>query len=418
MKSLAIDPKVWTDLTVVEAVPHGTRVKKDDLLLKLDPEKITEQIEDLDQAEPAAKIALELATAELENLEQTTPNRLEAAQRTRRRANEDYAYFEKTDRVQREKNIEFNLKSSEQRLRYAAEELMYDADDITEETEEIILERQKFAVESATFYLESAKLNHAREMKTTLPREHENLKAAKIDQDQALILAEASLPKTLANKRFALEKQKRDQKKSTKKLADLKEDLKLLTFRAPADGIIYYGACEQGKWTTAPVVAKKMVLGGKVAPKEIFMTLVSPDRLVLRAVVPEDKLAQLKPDLEGSAAPVSAPDKKLKAKLEEIDYVPLPTGGFGAVFSLSKDTQTRLMPGMTCKLTFEDTEKKPLQVPKGAVFGEGDSRHVFKMKEDGSNEKLTVKVGELAGNNLEILSGIAEGDRLLLQKPN
>jgi hypothetical protein len=239
-----------------------------------------------------------------------------------------------------------------------------------------------------------------------------------MDQDQALLLAETSLPKTLANKKLALEKQKRDQKKATKKLAELKEDSKLLTVRAPEEGIIYYGACEQGKWTTAPVVAKKLVLGGKVAPKEIFMTLVNPDRLVLKAVVPEDKLSQLKPSLEGVAAPVSAPDKKLKAKLEEIDYVPLPTGGFAATFSVSKDAQTRLMPGMTCKLTFEDTEKKPLQVPKNVVFGEGSKRHVFKLKDGGGNEKQTVKVGEAAGANLEILEGLSEGDRVLLQKPD
>lgn len=423
MTPVILDPEVWMDLTVVEAVPHGAKVKKGDMLVKLDMEKITEQVEDLEQGEAIGKIAMELAVADLKNAEQTTPLKLEAAQRSQRRADEDYDYFQKTDRAQREKSVQFSLKSSEQRLRSATEELnqlkkMYDADDLTEETEEIILERQKFAVEAATFYLENARLNFDHDMKVVIPREHENLKSQKIDGELSLALAEVSLPKNLAQKRLTLEKTKREQKKSAEKLTNLKGDLKTMVVKAPNDGLVYYGTCEMGRWTTAAMVSKKLMPGGKIAPKEIFMTIISPDRLVLRVVVPEDKLSQVKQGKEGKATPVSAPDVKLPAKLEEIEYIPLPAGGFGAKVSVQNDAKAILYPGMNAKVSFSQVaHEDAVYAPKEAVFGTGDDRHVFVLKSDGAHEKRTVKAGEAEGNMIALTKGVAEGDKILLQKP-
>ncbi|HYV27234.1 MAG TPA: hypothetical protein VFA77_06850, partial [Candidatus Eisenbacteria bacterium] len=223
MTPIKLEPKVWTDLTVLEAASHGARVKKGDALVKLDTEKIKDQIEDLEQDRAVATVALELALADLDNLTQTTPLKLEAAKRSERNSDEDYAYFQKTGRAQREKSARFNVKRSEQRLENAKEELtqlekMYKADDLTEETEEIILKRQKFVVEDAEYGLESSKQSAELILNTTIPREYETLKSAKRDQELALALAEESLPKNLSKKRLDLEKLKRDQKKSEKKL--------------------------------------------------------------------------------------------------------------------------------------------------------------------------------------------------------
>ena len=192
MAPVKLETKAWTDLTVLEAVPHGARVRKGDVLVKLDTDKLKEQITDLEQDQAAAVLALELAQYELENLQQATPLRLDAARRTHRNATEDLGYFERIGREQREKMSKFNLKSAEQRLESAREELrqlekMYKADDLTEETEEIILKRQKFAVESAELGLESAKLSTELALKTSIPREAETLLAqARTDAERTL----------------------------------------------------------------------------------------------------------------------------------------------------------------------------------------------------------------------------------------
>src|SRR5688572_28558653 len=131
MEPVKLVPKSWSYFTVQEVVAHGANVKKGDVLIRFETEKIKDQLEDLEQERPAAKIAFEVAGVELENLEQSTPAKLDAAKRAFRNADEDYSYFESTGRPQREKSARFNLKGSEQRLENASEELkqllkMYD----------------------------------------------------------------------------------------------------------------------------------------------------------------------------------------------------------------------------------------------------------------------------------------------------
>lgn len=363
MAPVKLETKAWTDLTVLEAVAHGARVKKGDVLVKLDTEKLREQINDLEQDQPATALGLELAQFELDNLQQVTPLRLDAARRTHRNATEDLAYFEKIGRAQREKGATFSVKSAEQRLDGAREELkqlekMYKADDLTEETEEIVLKRQKFAVESAEYSMDISKQAADLSLKTSIPREAENLKAGKRDQDLALALSEETLPRTLVKKRYDVEKLKRDQKKSEKRLADLKKDLETISnIRAPLDGVVYYGACEGGKWTTGAAVAKKLTPTSKLLQNEVFITVVNPDKLVLKATVQEADLGKVSTGMAGEASPVSAPDKKLPVTLDELGGVPLPAGGFEARLSVKPEAGVRLVPGMNCKVSIGEGEK-------------------------------------------------------------
>jgi HlyD family secretion protein len=421
MSPIKIVPKSWSDLTVVEAVAHGAKVTKGDILVRLETEKLKDQIEDLENERPGAKVAFELATAELENLEQTTPLKLEAAKRSFRNADEDYSYFESTGRPQREKSAKFNLKGSEQRLENAMEELkqlekMYKADDITEETEEIVLKRQKYSVEAAQFYLESTKLSTGRDLEIFILREYENLKNTRRDQELALTLAEQNLPKNLSKKRLDYDKLKRDQKKGEKKLADYKNDLELLTVRSPSDGMVYYGACENGKWTSGGMVAKKLIPGGKLSANEVFITVVNPDKLVLKTTVQESDLSNFKIGQKGNASPVAAPDKKLPVKLEELGIIPLAGGGFEARLSVKKDKNVRIFPGMNCKVSFtEGTGEEMLLVPKEAVQTDGDEKYVLLAKRIGEPEKQIIKTGKSDDKMIQVLEGLSEGDKVVLK---
>lgn len=422
MIPLKLEPKAWNELIVLEAVPHGAKVKKGQTLVKLDTEKLREQIEDLVQDQPASKIARESAQAELQNLEQTTPLKLESAKRAHRVANEDLDYFEKTSRAQREKNTRFGVKSSEQRLANAKEELaqlekMYRADDLVEETEEIVVKRQRFEVDAAELGLEGSKLNADWSLNTGIPREAENFKSAKRDQDLAVILAEQSIPRSLTRKRLEVEKMGRDQKKTDRRLADLQNDLSKMEITSPAEGLVYYGACENGRWPTGAVLAKKLIPSGRLAPTEVFMTVVNPEKIQLRAVISESDLAKLKAGMKGEASPVSAPGKKLAVKLEDVGWVPLPTGGFDARLSLTDKPDTRLAPGMNCKVSFDTSQKSVLLAPKEAVFADGDQKFVYLAKRNGSNEKRDVKAGDSDDKSTVITEGLSEGDKILLKRP-
>ncbi|HYE31989.1 MAG TPA: hypothetical protein VEH27_11205 [Methylomirabilota bacterium] len=423
MAPIKVGPKVWADLTIVEATQHGATVKKGEKLVKFDLEKIQEQITDLEQDRAGSKLAMDLAYAELNNLRSTTPLKLEAAKVAHKVANEDFSYFETVQRAQRENNARFSLTNAVYYLNDQAEELkqlekMYKQDHLTEETEEIVLKRQKFAVEAATFRLETTKQTTERELSVNIPRERQKLLQSKNEQDFAVILAEATLPTTLAKKEADLEKLRRDSRKSDKKLDDLREDLKRMDVTAPFDGIVYYGICQNGKWPTAAESAKKLVSGGKVAPHEVFMTVVNADKLIVRTTIPESELQYIKPGLKGEAIPTIAPDKKLTVTVEDVRLVPLPGGGFEAKLALTSKDGLPLAPGMNCTIHFNDVEKSAaMLVPKASVFTEGNDKVVYLASPNGKPEKRVVKTGSSDDNKVEITDGLKEGDKVLSNKP-
>lgn len=423
MAAIKLAPKVWTDLTVVEALAHGARVAPGDRLVKFETEKLEEQIADLEQDRTLARLSQELGAADLANLREATPARLAAAQRSARIAAEELEYFDRTLRHQRQNNALFSVTNALWRLQNAQEELsqleqMYKADHLTEETEEIIIKRQRFQVEAARFSLEGTERNTARELTVLLPRDADRLRNERRDQETALALAEATLPRTLARKELEIEKSSRDGAKSERRLEQLKQDLASLEVKAPIAGLVYYGACQQGRWNGGGDVARKLIPGGKVGSQEVFMTVVNTDRVVARIGVAEADLPYVVTGLSGEATAAVRPGQKLRAKVLEASLVPLAAGGFGAMVSLDNPDRLPLMPGMTCRVSFPNVEKPDtLAVPKGAVFSDNNEKVVYTMSEDGKALRRVVKTGASNEAQIEILDGLVDGDRITLTKP-
>ena len=175
--------------------------------------------------------------------------------------------------------------------------------------------RAKNSFERASESLRLSKMRIDRQLKVSLPQQlAEKKSAAAIGeitfQDSMLVL-----PRTLEQKRHAVKKAKRDQTKAEENLRKLKTDLKSFEVTSPADGTLYYGMSKDGKWVTAAAIAKKLVPGGKLAPHEIFMTIVEPGALGLTASVPEAKLLHLKNNLPATIIPTSNPSLKIKGKV-------------------------------------------------------------------------------------------------------
>jgi multidrug efflux pump subunit AcrA (membrane-fusion protein) len=147
------------------------------------------------------------------------------------------------------------------------------------------------------------------------------------------------------------------------------------------------------------------------------MTVVNPDRLVLRAVVPEADLSRVKVGQEGQASLVADPDRKIVVKLDDLGMVPLPAGGFHARLTLGDVSGTRPVPGMNSKVTFDGSRQADvLLVPKDAVFAEGGEKYVY-LASRGPAERRSVKTGEADDRMVEIQEGLESGDRILTKKP-
>jgi HlyD family secretion protein len=408
---VSLTPKAWKDMTVLSVLPHGSRVKKGDRLLTLDTKKLNKAIEETELAEPAAKLTLKLAEAELTHLEKSTPPQLEAARRAKRIADDDWAHYEKIGHAEALKSAQRSIQFAQQSYDYAKEEFeqlkkMYEADDLTEETEEIILKRAKNSFERATESLRLAKMRSNRELKVLIPRQRIANKAAVESGNLSYGDTVHNLPRLLEQKRFAVEKARRDRVIAVTKLRDLKADLASFDVRSPADGIVYYGISKNGKWITAPAAAKKLVTGGKLSPRERFITVAETGQLGLAATVPEEKLAHLKPGLSGTATPVSAPSLKLPTKVASVNYIP---GAFAATLNAETDS-ARLFPGMKAKVKLSVAKfDRAITVPNNLI--DGDS--VWVSDKDGKKQKRKIKAGLSDGKVTVILKGLKEGEKIV-----
>ncbi|MDF1851620.1 MAG: biotin/lipoyl-binding protein [Verrucomicrobiales bacterium] len=407
----------WSDLTVIEVVPHGTVVKKGDLLIDLDSEKLEEKIKQLKAAMPLQELELATAIKELEKLEKTTPISLANVRKSKQHAEEDLAYFEDVSRPMREKDAKKDVSSAENYLAYATEELnqlkkMYERDDLTEETEEIILQRAQNSVDEYTWMLEQTKERVRRVLTTSIPREHESLKSALELQRINWRAGERSLREGLQKAKLELAAKQRAHDEAIRSLGEHEADLENLDLRAPQDGIVYYGMSQKGKWTTAATVERKLIPGGKLTMNEIVMTLVDPNQPQLRCLVPEDKVSGLETGQSAEASFKILPDEKVGGKVTSVSRVPYADGTFDTVISLSKGKES-IVPGIKGEAEIVLYKKaKAITVPKKAVKKEGD-REMVTLK---GGKTRVVKTGKTSGDKIEILEGLKAGDEIVLPK--
>jgi len=407
--------KRWTDLTVVRVVPHGTAVKAGDVLIELETKDLKKKIDELKRAHPAKELELAAAELDLEKAEKATPLSLEKAMREKMQAEQDLVHFEDESRPMQERGAREDVKEVTEALAYAQEELnqlkkMYEKDDLTEETEEIILRRAENSVARYQWMLEQAKARTERTLNVSLPREHENLKRSLEMRQIEWRAGEKAMRDGLEKTRLATEAKRREMEESILSLAEHEQDLAAMRVTAPHDGVVYYGMNQRGKWTTASLVDRKLIPGGKLAMREVAMTVSDPTKPKVRLQLKEDQLKDLAGGQRGTVSLKWKPDFTFPATLETIGYVPFADQTFDAMAKIAvPEGAPALYPGMTVEAEFVVYESKAaILVPKAAVTGEGQGAHVT--LPDGKTAR--VKTGRTEGDKVEILEGLKAGDKI------
>jgi multidrug resistance efflux pump len=434
LTEVSVKPKSWASpLSVETAVELGTPVKKGDILVEFDRTKIDKAIQDAEVDLRPGELALRQAEEELPVLEKNLPIDLAAAERSKAQADEDLARFLEIDRPNAVKVAEFSVRSASESLAYAREELqqlekMYRSKDLTEETEEIILRRTRFQVESGEFRLKAAELRRDATLKVEQPRQEIRVRENAARQALELQKARATLPLALSQKKLALAKLQHEQARAREKLADLRQDRDAMTVHAPADGLVYYGRHDGGHWPQAASMASKLRKGGTILADEVFLTVVAPRPVLVRALVDEKELHHLagRDELKGRATPAVDASLSLPARLSRLVSVPREAGKFEVLAEVEPGPDAAIIkPGMACTLRFATYRAaSALSVPASAVADEdaedGSVVHVVYVpakEKDGKPQRRVVKAGKSAGGRTEILSGLHAGEQVFSSKP-
>jgi HlyD family secretion protein len=426
-REVMLRPEEWTALTVLRAVPHGTVVRKGDVLLELETDKLDRAITDARTDLTITNLALQQSEEQLKALEKTTPLDLESGERAAKVAEEDRKYYFDVERPFSIKSAEFTLKSTKEQLEYELEELrqlekMYKADDITEETEAIVLKRGRDAVDRAKFGLEAAQVAYDSTMAFGLPRKDISVKESTARKLLEWEKSKVTLPMDLQRQRLELEKLRWQRSQAEERLNRLVSDRKKqMTAVAPIDGVVYYGKILRGRPGDSTGFADMLRPGGVIQQQNpIILTVVQPRPMFVRANVPETELHDMRPNVPGVATPTAYPDLKLPVTLDTTSDIPVSPGVFDARLTVDLKGKTKLlMPGMTCKVKLTPYLKQDaITVPPSAIVTDDldeEKQTVQVLENDGTTKTRPVTVGRKTDKQVEILTGLSEGDKVVIE---
>ena len=417
---IRLDAEAWGAFEIVSIAAHGSAVKKGDALVVFQTEEIDMKLADTKQAIAAAKLNLTQAELDLATLEKTVPEQLARLTRAAAEAAEELEHFTKTARKSAEETAGFELKRSEQVLASYKEELkqltkMYEADDATEETEEIILQQQLDSVEAAEFALRMEILNHKRAVEVSLPRQLTALTQSRDDTALSLDKGAEDLPRSVELKKLEVAALKTGLEREGKSLADLEKDRALFEIKAPADGLFYHGAIEDGKWTTGDLI-KTLVPGGAAPLGVTFATFIPSSAKPIIQAFPDQATARvLAAGAEGVAIVPGREDIAIPVSLKSIAATPAPDLTHLATFSTTWPENLSAVPGQSLQLrVVSHNNDKAITVPtKALAYGPKGWTVEVKLA-DGKTENRPVTRGRSDAENTEITAGLEAGQVIIV----
>lgn len=172
-----------------------------------------------------------------------------------------------------------------------------------------------------------------------------------------------------------------------------------LTIRAPFDG---------------RVGLRRISAGSLVSPGTIITTLDDLDTIKLDFSLPEVLMAKLKPGLEISATSIAYPGMAFDGQVISIDTRVDPVTRSIAIRARLPNTEGLLRPGMLMSVVLIQEDLDALVIPEQALISEQSRQYVFVI-EDGRAEKRQVSTGRRRPGELEITSGLAEGEMIVVE---
>jgi len=160
------------------------------------------------------------------------------------------------------------------------------------------------------------------------------------------------------------------------------------------------------------VVTQKLVqVGESVAPGTPLMTGASLDALRVAAEIPQSVIEQVR---AARKAVVYVDDRRIESTgLTIFPAAQAESNTFRARIELPKGVQG-LAPGMFVKVGLLVGEADRLLVPRSAVVERSEMRGVYVVAPDGRVSLRQVRLGHARGERVEILAGLATGERVAL----
>ena len=173
------------------------------------------------------------------------------------------------------------------------------------------------------------------------------------------------------------------------------------------------------KTITAPfagVIGKRGISGSSLGSENtIILTLDDSRKILCDLKIPEVYAAILKKGLKLNAKFSAYKNKTYKGKIESVaSRVDAQTRSILARAKIDNEN-LEIIPGSLLEIEIFYNEKDALIVPATSIMYEGSKKFIYKIIEKNMIKKTEIKTGDRYKGNLEILSGLNEGDKIIAE---
>ena len=173
------------------------------------------------------------------------------------------------------------------------------------------------------------------------------------------------------------------------------------------------------KTITAPfagIIGKRGISGSSLGSENtIIMTLDDTKKVLCDLKIPEVYAAFLKKDLKLKATFSAYKNKTYEGKIESVaSRVDAQTRSILARAKINNEN-SEILPGSLLEIEIFYNKKDALSVPDTSIMHEGSKKFIYKIIENNMIKKVEIETGIRNKGNLEVLSGINEGDKVIAE---
>jgi membrane fusion protein (multidrug efflux system) len=199
--------------------------------------------------------------------------------------------------------------------------------------------------------------------------------------------------------RSQLDAQRATRDAANARVAQIRAQLGDRVIRAPFSGVL-------GLRQVSP--------GTLVTPGTAIATLDDVARVYVDFPVPETQLSQVAPGQALVATSAAYPQRRFEGTVSTVDARVDAATRAVTVRGDFPNPERLLRPGMLMDVTLSQAERKALLVPEISIVQVGTDSFVYRVKPDGSVERVEVTVGARRDGQAEIVKGVSAGDRVVV----
>lgn len=421
-RNTTLTSSVEGNTTIISIVPEGSLVKAGDIVCELDSSALQDKArqQEIQVTEARAKLAKAEEDLKIQNLQNESD--IAAAELALELVKLDVKKFEEGENEQQLNDLRGQLALDEENLKRAQEKYEFSKENakkgyINQNT----LEGDRLSVQS--FQL---KVSASRDKLNVYDKYQQERLRAELNANEVEFGRELERVKSKAKANLASAESEVTKNKLTLKVEDDKMDrwtkqIAACTLRAPNDGEVVYANDDGGRRGNNERVIEE---GASVHERQAIIKLPDNSHMKVGSKIHESRISQVRLGLPVSIMVDAIPGVIYHGVVESVSSVPLSGNWMQQdlkeyecnITITDKDVAKvrELKSGMTAQVEIlVNSRPDVLQAPVQSVVQIGEDRYVYVATPE-NVERRSIKMGQTNDVTVEILDGLAEGERIVL----